>query len=669
MKKYLSSYSTMNLMIIISLLIVTLCPKLYGLEGDKKNMSKEDTTYNKIQYDLLKKCSKNKNTTEWNDWRKKNSEEKITLIGVDLSSFELIDANLENADLSGAKLFNTNLSNANLKGANLEEAYLVETILNSAVLTKVTFKSAALVRVKANNSNFDYADFKNADIKMSDIENCTFVGADFSYANIWDEYSGPKRREIIFRKCDLKDSTFIETTAKNVDFRYSDFSNVTFNNADLSQSNLWYAKFNVDEIKKAKRLFHTKFLLGDYNDYLLLKEKDILFCYEEQYKRLLKCSEKKDLSEWNNWNPHIGYEYTGKRIYLAGADLENLFLEKARLVNADLRGAIFMQTNLKEAILDNANLEEAYMNGGPCFDHASLHGANLKDAFLGYATFRNAILFAVNLENTEISPADFTEADMRRSNLKNSKCNAVNFYKSNFWEAHLEGANLYKCDIRSVNFQRATTDSTTVFYQCNVDFDTDFRCVLLDGVGIDFTTKRILEYNMRRKNWSDWYWLTPEKNAKKIYVKGDSLKIVLGKVRRQIATSPIRLFWYFSNYGSSPKKLILLFVTILFSCALLYWQDPGCIENLVVKKGVSPEKPSRGKLLARSVIFSALTMTTLGFGDMYPAPDRTKGYVLVLFQVISSYFILGVLISYLGILLTSGGPFLTYAYPMKDIFP
>jgi len=51
---------------------------------------------------------------------------------------------------------------------------------------------------------------------------------------------------------------------------FSDFSDVTFNNANFSYSDLWYAKLNIDEIKKANRLLHTKFLLEDYNDYLLL---------------------------------------------------------------------------------------------------------------------------------------------------------------------------------------------------------------------------------------------------------------------------------------------------------------------------------------------------------------------------------------------------------------
>ena len=496
---------------------------------------------------------------------------------------------------------------------------------------------------------------------------------------MWDNISGPRRRYAKFRKCNFKDSTFIETTAKNVDFRRSDFSNVIFDNADLSQSDLWYAKFNINEIKKAKGLFHTKFLLEHYNDYLLLKDKDIFFCYEKQYNRLRECSEKKDLSEWNKWNPHTAYVYTGKRIYLAGADLENFFLEEAILVNADLRGAIFIGTNLKRAHLDNADLEEAYMNSSPCFDNASLHGANLKNAFLGPATFRNADLFGANLENTEIGAhGDFTEAVLKRANLKNSKCSAVNFHKANFWETKLEGANLYKCDIRSVNFQRAITDSTTVFYQCNIDFDTDFRCVPLDGVGIDSTTKRILKYNIRRKNWNDWYWRTTYDSEKKIFKKYDSKKQtytrMLEKLLRQIGIFPVRVFWGLSDYGESTLRIIIVFLASIIIFALFYShafskRDPGYIKNLYDFGKVSSNGPSRKAIIVRSIYFSVVTMTTLGLGDMHAKPSNAKGQIFVSLQVIWGYFLLGAIITRLGILFTSGGPFLIYTYPLRDIFP
>ena len=660
----------MNLVKITLLLIMIASPNGYAIEGVRKYISVQDTTYNKEQYDLLKKCSKNKDTTEWNSWRRENPKEKIMLAGTNLQSFELIRANLENADLSGAHLFNTNISEANLKGANLEEAYFIDVVMNSAVLTHAKLNGSSLLDVKASNSNFDYVEFKNVDIKMTHIESCTFIGANFSHANIWDQFSGPKNRLTIFRKCNFTNSNFTETMAKNVDFRHSDFSNVVFSNADLSQSDLWYANFDINDMQSAKRLFHTKFLLEDYDKYLLLKDKEVFFCDQKQYKHLQKCSERKDLSEWNEWNSHTGYIYTGKQIYLAGADLENLFLEKARLVNADLRGALFIGTNLKEAHLDNANLEEAYMNSSPCFDHASLHGASLKNASLGPATFRNASLFEADLENTDLGLANFSGADLRRANLKNAKSIlAANFEKACLAAANLEGANLYKCNFCGMDFHRGIVDGTTSMYQCQVDRETDFRCVSLDSIGIDSTTKRFLEYNIRRKNWDDWYWLTTYEEEKKLYSDhGPKRQIRPRNIIRFVTTLPVRGFWWISDYGTNPSRILKVFLAIWVLFTLLYYKFPDWITNLAVSKGASSTEPSKIRLFTRSLYFAAFTMMSLSFGDMHPNPD-SKGKWIVLIQVITAYFLLAAIITYLGILFTSGGPFLIYTYPLRDLFP
>jgi len=61
-------------------------------------------------------------------------------------------------------------------------------------------------------------------------------------------------------------------------------------------------------------------------------------------------------------------------------------------------------------------------------------------------------------------------------------------------------------------------------------------------------------------------------------------------------------------------------------------------------------------------------MTALGFGDIHPESDSNLIQIAVIFQVLLSYVLLGAIIAYLGILFTSGGPFLIYSYPHTD-FP
>jgi hypothetical protein len=62
-------------------------------------------------------------------------------------------------------------------------------------------------------------------------------------------------------------------------------------------------------------------------------------------------------------------------------------------------------------------------------------------------------------------------------------------------------------------------------------------------------------------------------------------------------------------------------------------------------------------------------MTTLGFGDIHPESDSKLIQIAVIIQVLLSYFLLGAIITYFGILFTSGGPLLNYTYPHKEEFP
>jgi hypothetical protein len=58
----------------------------------------------------------------------------------------------------------------------------------------------------------------------------------------------------------------------------------------------------------------------------------------------------------------------------------------------------------------------------------------------------------------------------------------------------------------------------------------------------------------------------------------------------------------------------------------------------------------------RSIYFSIVTMTTLGFGDIYANPDSWFAQILIVTQVLSGYILLGALITVLSNLFTSDGP-------------
>ena len=58
----------------------------------------------------------------------------------------------------------------------------------------------------------------------------------------------------------------------------------------------------------------------------------------------------------------------------------------------------------------------------------------------------------------------------------------------------------------------------------------------------------------------------------------------------------------------------------------------------------------------RVLYFSVVTMTTLGFGDMYAEPGSIFGHILLIFQVLLGYVLLGALITRFAILFSGEGP-------------
>lgn len=126
---------------------------------------------------------------------------------------------------------------------------------------------------------------------------------------------------------------------------------------------------------------------------------------QEQYDILKRCSQKKNIMEWNSYRA----EHPEVRIYLQNADLRRARLEGAKLNGADLEGAQLEGADLFAADLKKANLKRA-----------NLEKANLWGAALCQSNLEEACLASANLEN----------ADLREANLE----------KANFWGANLEGA-------------------------------------------------------------------------------------------------------------------------------------------------------------------------------------------------------------------------------------
>ncbi len=375
-------------------------------------------------------------------------------------------------------------------------------------------------------------------------------------------------------------------------------------------------------------------------------------CDKEQYERLKSCSDKKDMTEWNEWRE----KHLLEEIWLQGADLEEAHLENAilfnahledviltnaHLENADLRGAHLEdvilinahleKANLRNAHLENANVMDAHLEnailGNAHLENADLRDAHLENADLGYAHLEHANLYLAHLENADLTFANLENVDLRDAHLEHAKLMDAHLRATFFWNARLQGA----------DFSRAIVDGETLVSEyCEVDLDTKFEAVALGNLRIYPRMRQLLEYNIRRKNWDVWYkehWLLQW---------------------------PVRLFWSFSDYGISTWRIIgwffllaLVFAAIYANCAC--WWPPGIVNNL----DVEPHLPLWHYFLLdllRPVYFSIVTMTTLGFGDMYANARSIFGHILLSLQVIFGYVLLGAMVTRFAVLFTAGGP-------------
>jgi len=346
---------------------------------------------------------------------------------------------------------------------------------------------------------------------------------------------------------------------------------------------------------------------------------------QEQYDMLKHCSDEKDMSEWNEWRK----EHPNEVIWLQGRNFKLWWLKKANFMHMNwFSEATNTYISFGEVHLEGANFEWAKLQS------ANFAGAHIEgeDTRFWSAKARNAQFVGTHLEGADLSVAHLNNCDFSGSFLENAK----------IVSSHINGANFAHADLRGCSARGAIVDGETNLAYCQVNRYstqqrfTDFNIVALSSVRIDPGTKQLLEYNIRRMNWEEWY---PKQHWLLRYV--------------------VRKFWQISDYGISTKRIIVTFFGLAFIFANIYYHwgriaPPGIVNNLFVDRSGSEVQPWLVPL--RTLYFSIVTMTTLGFGDMYANAQSILGHLLLMLQVILGYVLLGALVTRFAVLFTAGGP-------------
>jgi uncharacterized protein YjbI with pentapeptide repeats len=389
----------------------------------------------------------------------------------------------------------------------------------------------------------------------------------------------------------------------------------------------------------------------------------------EQYQMLLRCSENRDATEWNQWRRQNkdaqilleaaqlkGACLPGVNLNDAcmnGADLREANLEDANLTNASLEGASLRRANLKHAKLQASHARNAHLLQAN-LEAADLENAHLQAADLSDSHLEGAMMATANLQDANLSSAHLNSADLTRAHLDHVNLMYTDLQNAVVKYTHLERAFLVQANLQGASFEQAIVDGATSLWRCHVDRHSDFRGVGLEGIRIDQGTKQLLQYNVRRMNWEAWY-----------------------KNQTWLVRGAIRRFWQISDYGLSTTRIVTTFFKWTFLFAVIYYMW-GCIDYYFVgirdHPGIVSElfvlESSRKAISAylvpfRAIYFSIVTMTTLGFGDMYANPHNffrgLCGSVLLALQVILGYVLLGALVTRFAVLFTAGGPAAKFA--------
>jgi len=237
---------------------------------------------------------------------------------------------------------------------------------------------------------------------------------------------------------------------------------------------------------------------------------------QKQYDILKRCSAKKNITEWNQWRT----KHFDEEILLEGADLVVANLQKADLVEANLQKADLGGANLQEAKLLRANLQEAK-------------------------------LWVTNLQEAKLQEANLQEADLG--------------------EANLQKADLQRANLQGTNFELAIVDGSTLIKPWAFDRFTNFTGVGLNNARVEPGTKQLLEYNIRRMRWEQWYKEHPK------------LKSV------------VKPFWWMSDYGLSTGRIIVTFfgLALIFANVYYWWgriAPPGIISDLFIETQATGEQ-------------------------------------------------------------------------------
>ncbi|AZV26544.1 hypothetical protein CT157_11150 [Pseudomonas syringae] len=338
---------------------------------------------------------------------------------------------------------------------------------------------------------------------------------------------------------------------------------------------------------------------------------------KSHYELLLRCAQKEDFSEWNDF-----VSISDDVIKLRGADLSGLTLTSILLTNKKGKGADLYAANLENSKIDTID-----------FSKVHLSKVNFRNAKISNCLFSESTCIKTNFTSATFVLVNFSRANLHQADFRNTEFYECDFYEALFTMANVESAKFMgggrnpflkkeqRRNMCGASFNRAKFNNATYFDLFNISKNTDFRSSTFENSTFSCGLKQSLQYCNRRHNWIDWY-----------------------RDQGHLKSFLVRTFWLHSDYGRSARHVIYAFLIASIFFASIYFLFPGLI------KGLGTHEP------VQSLYFSIVTMTTLGYGDMSASLGSWTAQCVIIAQVLYGYVLLGALVSLLANIFIADGP-------------
>ncbi len=364
---------------------------------------------------------------------------------------------------------------------------------------------------------------------------------------------------------------------------------------------------------------------------------------EEQFDLLHSCAEEGSMKAWALYRRKNRKE----PILLEGANLDDLNLSKADLKGAKLKGASLCRTTLQNTVFMKADLQQTR------FDGATMEKCDFLTADLRNARFTSVVGSQLHFRFADLTGADFhealcTDSDFDRATLCKTTFHSADLTGARFNHSDLKGTIITETRLDATHFNAAIVDGQTLIWDCHFDRETNFAGVGLADARIEPQLFSRFQTNIRRIWWRRTLAKQRAKATairKKISWKQPHRAPILlwHWIKNRITTEVTQLFWWTTDYGASTTRLLKSVLLVSGFFALLYAFVPGATnENFA-------DLPFLLRC-TRSLYFSIVTTTTVGFGDISANPTSLISHLILISHLLTGYTLLGALIVRLGIL-------------------